>query len=152
MRARSRSLHLFPIIVLAGALLPLAAGGQDSLGPPVATLKMETTAIAAGVGVTWGEGTLRFHDQEHEFRVSGITVAAVGIARVTASGEVWGLTKLEDFDGTYSGVDVGVAVGGGTAGIAMRNENGVFIRLRAGQQGVKLSLATRGTRLELVED
>ena len=65
------------------------------------------------------------------------------------TGMPFGLTKLEDFDGTYSGVDVGVAVGGGTAGIAMRNENGVFIRLRAGQQGVKLSLASKGTKLEL---
>ena len=152
MRARLRSLPLLLIAALAGNLLPAAAGGQESLGPPTATLEMQTTSIAAGVGASWGEGTLRFQDQEHKFRVSGLSVAAVGIARVTASGEVWGLTKLEDFDGTYSGVDVGVAVGGGTAGIAMRNENGVFIRLRAGQQGVKLSLATRGTRIELSKD
>jgi hypothetical protein len=76
-------------------------------------------------------------------------VADLGISKVTATGEVWNLDDLSKFDGTYYGVDVGVAGGGGRAGLAMRNEHGVYIKLRAAQQGVKLSLASKGTKLEL---
>ena len=42
--------------------------------------------------MTWGRGTLHFRDVEHRFSVSGLSVADVGVARVTASGEVFGLT------------------------------------------------------------
>jgi len=148
----ARSLLLVLIAAAAWLLLPIAAGGQGGLGPPAATLRMETTSIAAGIGASWGKGTLRFQDREHAFTVSGLSVADLGVSKVTASGNVWGLQKLEDFSGTYSGVDVGVAVGGGTAGIAMRNENGVYIKIRAAQRGVKLSLATQGTTLQLVKE
>jgi hypothetical protein len=152
---RARAPRLVPLCLLAASLLSGPVGAQGTkgpLGPPAATLRMEHTSVAVGIGASWGKGTLRFQDREHAFEVSGLSVADVGIAKVTATGDVWFLEKLEDFDGTYSGVDVGVSVGGGTAGIAMRNENGVYIKIRAAQQGVKLSVATHGTRLELVEE
>jgi hypothetical protein len=134
---------------LALALLAGAALAQSPLGPPDASIRIATTSVAAGIGVSWGKGTLVLEDQEHAFSVSGLTVADVGVSRVTAVGEVWGLSDLSQFDGTYYGVDAGVAVGGGGAVLAMRNENGVYIKLRATQQGVKLSLATKGTTLQL---
>lgn len=149
---RLRRIRSFLLTALVLCLLPTAAEAQESLGPPSASLRLETTSVAAGVGASWGKGTLRFQDKEHAFRVSGLSVADLGVSRVTATGNVWGLQKLEDFNGTYSGVDLGVAVGGGTAGIAMRNENGVFIKMRAGQMGVKLSLATQGTKLKLIPE
>jgi hypothetical protein len=140
------------VAVLAGVLcawLAAAGSAQDSLGPPSGTLRLESRSVAAGVGVSWGHGVLTVDGVDHPFSVSGLSVADLGIARVTASGEVFGLRKLEDFDGTYQGVALGVAVGGGSEVVAMRNEKGVFIRMRAGQQGVRLSLATKGTTLRL---
>jgi hypothetical protein len=119
------------------------------MGPPSGTLRLESRSIAAGVGVSWGRGVLTVDGVEHPFSVSGLSVVDLGISRVTASGEVFGLRKLEDFDGTYQGIALGAAVGGGSEVMAMRNEKGVFIRMRAGQQGVRLSLATKGTTLRL---
>ena len=135
------------------ALLPLfeagAQGDESSLGPPSGRVRIEATAIAAGVGLSWGVGTLVIGDSEHRFKLSGLTVADVGISRVTASGEVWGLgDDYRKFEGTYSGVDVGAAVGGGRGGLAMRNEYGVIIKLRATQQGVRFSMASGGTTIE----
>ena len=138
--------------VLAGVLcawLVPAGSAQDSLGPVTGTLRLESSSIAAGIGVSWGNGVLTVDGVDHPFSVSGLSVVDLGISRVTASGEVFGLKKLEDFDGTYQGVALGVAVGGGSEVVAMRNEKGVFIRMRAGQQGVRLSLATKGTTLRL---
>jgi len=136
-------------LCLGGFLLASGAAGQGPLGPPAATLTLESTSIAVGVGVSWGSGVLTVDGVEHRFKVSGLTVADVGVSKVTAAGEVWGLTDLSQFNGTYYGTDVGVAVGGGVAGMAMRNQNGVYIKLRASQQGLKFSIASKGTTLEL---
>jgi hypothetical protein len=139
-------------VVVAGVLLAWLAGtgrAEDPLGPVSGTLRLESRSVAAGIGVSWGKGVLTFDGVDHPFSVSGLSVADVGVARVTAAGEVYGLRKLEDFDGTYQGVTLGVAVGGGSEVVAMRNEKGVYIKMRAGQQGVRLSLATEGTTLRL---
>jgi len=140
------------VVVLAVALIGCLAGptrAQDPLGPLSGTLTLESESIAAGIGVSWGKGVLTFDGAEHPFSVSGLSVADLGIARVTATGEIYGLRKLADFNGTYKGVTLGAAVGGGSEFVAMKNENGVYIKMRAGQQGVRLSLATAGTTLKL---
>ena len=140
---------LLAMLVLAGAA-PLTAraaeekkktGGADYI--PISTLTGTTNKPGGRRGVLTVDGV------DHPFSVSGLSVVDLGSSRVTASGEVFGLRKLEDFDGTYQGVSLGVAVGGGSEVVAMRNEKGVFIRMRAGQQGVRLSLATKGTTLRL---
>lgn len=145
----TRVLRWILVVGLSGLLLAGAAAAEDPLGPPSGKLRIESTSVAAGIGVSWGRGVLTVDGRDHSFSVSGLSVADVGVSTVTATGEVWGLDDLSKFDGTYYGVDVGVAVGGGGAGLAMRNENGVYIKLRAAQQGVKLSLASKGTKLEL---
>ena len=134
---------------LVSFFLVSGAAGQGPLGPPAATLTLETTSIAAGGGISWGAGVLTVDGVEHRFKVSGLTVADVGVSKVTATGEVWGLADLSQFNGTYYGTDVGVAVGGGVAGMAMRNQNGVYIKLSASQAGLKFSIASKGTTLEL---
>ena len=147
--SRTRALRWTLVVGLGGLLLAGAAAAEDPLGPPSGTLRIESTSVAAGIGVSWGSGVLTVDGRDHPFSVSGLSVADFGVSKVTATGKVWGLDDLSKFDGTYYGVDVGVAVGGGGGGLAMRNENGVYIKLRAAQQGVKLSLASQGTKLEL---
>lgn len=136
---------------LVASWLGAPAGAEGPLGPPSGSIAIESRSVAVGIGVSWGDGVLTLDGREHAFSVSGLTIADVGVAKVTATGEVWGLSEAElaKFNGAYYGVDVGVAVGGGTAGLAMRNQHGVYIKLRATQQGVKLSIASRGTTLKL---
>lgn len=145
----ARTLDGILLVGLSGLLLAGAAAAEDPLGPPSGTLRIESTSVAAGIGVSWGKGVLTVDGRDYRFSLSGLSVADLGVSKVTATGEVWGLEDLSKFDGTYYGVDVGVAVGGGGAGLAMRNESGVYIKLRAAQQGVKLSLASKGTKLKL---
>lgn len=151
MRRRGRLASAILTAILFGWSGGFAAAtrAEDALGPPSGTLRLESREVAAGIGVSWGQGILTVDGADHPFSVSGLSVADVGIARVTATGEVYGLRKLEDFNGTYQGFTLGIAVGGGSQFVAMRNENDVVITMRAGQQGVRLSLATNGTRLRL---
>ncbi len=137
------------VMAVAVTMSAATARAEGPLGPPAATIRFETRSVAVGIGVSWGKGVLVFDGREHTFSVSGLTVADVGISKLIASGSVYGLRELSQFDGTYYGFDVGVAVGAGTAGLAMRNQNGVYIKLGASQQGVKLSIASKGTTLKL---
>jgi len=73
-------------------VLPLLWGATQAAAKnaaqPVGRIAMEGTSIAAGVGVNWGDGTLRFHEQNYKFSVSGLSLVDVGIAKLNAVGEV----------------------------------------------------------------
>jgi hypothetical protein len=150
-----------PKVVVSGLLaLALLTGGfglagaqepQKEKAPPDATLKFEGKSVAAGVGFSWGKGTLTYKGKDYPVSVSGLTVGAVGVTSVTASGNVWHLSKLEDFDGNYTGTGVGATVGGGSSVIALRNSNGVGIELISTTKGASLAVATGGVTLKIKE-
>lgn len=113
------------------------------------TVALESISIAAGLGVKWGEGRLIFDGKEYAFSVNGLSVADVGISKVSASGTVTNLYKVSDFPGTYVAVSAGIVVGGGATGTAMQNQNGVVIHLTSVQQGLQLTLAAEGLQITL---
>ncbi|HTO06666.1 MAG TPA: hypothetical protein VMR86_06370 [Myxococcota bacterium] len=116
---------------------------------PDAKLALSATQIAAGVGFAWGTGTLTYDGKDYPVSVDGITVGAVGIASATAEGDVYHLKKVEDIAGNYTGAAAGTTVGGGRAGLVMRNQNGVEIRLTATTKGVSLTIGSTGVTLSL---
>lgn len=136
-----------PVLVLALALTAFAA--KDEPLYPVGTLTMEATTVAAGLGFNWGDGTLKFQGKEVKFKVRGLDVAAVGISRVNATGDVFNLTNVADLAGTYTQAGAGIAIAGGVKGMLARNQKGVVIDLRAVQQGVQLNLGVGGFTIEL---
>jgi hypothetical protein len=62
--------------------------------------------------------------------VEGLSVLDLGVAKVTARGEVKGLKKIEDFNGNYALVAAGGAAGGGAGSALLKNQNGVEMALR----------------------
>jgi hypothetical protein len=59
---------------------------------------------------------------QHQFKVSGLDVMAVGIKQATGVGNVYHLRNVADFEGKYVRAAAGVAVGGGAAATTMRND------------------------------
>jgi hypothetical protein len=111
---------------------------------PVGSISFETTSIAAGIGVSWGNGTFAFQGKQYPIDIKGLGIGAVGISKVNAIGDVYNLNQPTDVAGTYMGISGGIAVAGGVKGILARNDKGVVIDLRATQQGVSLNLGTDG--------
>ena len=70
------------------------------------------------VGVSWGDGVLTYHGKKYPFEIQGLSVVDLGISKVSATGTVKNLKKLEDFAGTYVAAQAGAAVAGG-AGTAV---------------------------------
>ncbi len=133
---------------LAAAACGLTFSGPVMAEEPITgTVRIESTSIALGIGVTWGEGQLTYNGQVYKFDVSGLSIVDLGVSSVTAVGKVYRLKKLEDFPGTFVAGQAGAALGGGVAATSMENQNGVIINLSATQAGAKLTLAAEGVRL-----
>lgn len=118
---------------------------------PSGTLKIESTSIAVGVGVSWGDGTLTYEGKKYSFEVKGLSISDLGFSKVKASGEVYDLKKVSDFAGKYAAAEAGVAVGMGGTGLTMKNQNNVVIILRAVQEGVELTAGLEGLEIKMKE-
>jgi hypothetical protein len=131
-----------PAIVVEEAEEPVTA-------PPPPYVSMESTSIAAGIGLSWGEGVLTFEGQRHSFSVTGLSLVDLGIAKLISEGAVSNLEDLSQFEGYYAAVEAGAAAGVGASVLTMRNEHGVVIQLSSGVEGVALALGPQGFRITL---
>jgi len=141
-RAVSR-IALFLVLALATTAVP--AQSPD----PSGKVSIETTSIAAGIGVSWGDGILSFKGKQIHFSVDGLTLVDFGISKASAVGEVYNLTDPSKFEGNYLAGEAGFALAGGMGGISMRNQNGVVIVLRSVSQGARLQLGPSGLSIKL---
>jgi hypothetical protein len=142
-------------VLLIMATCALGASAADARarrgGGPDATIQFSGGSVAAGIGFSWGSGTLHYKGRSYPIKVDGLTVGAVGISRASASGSVYHLNRLEDFPGTYAAVGAGAAVGGGVSVATMQNQNGVVIKAKSTSQGVKLKLGVDGVKISLAQ-
>ena len=135
-------------LVALGALVASIGGLAGAQTKKVdGTVELTEGSVAAGIGFSWGKGTLTYQGKKYPVKVEGLTVGEVGINRATASGKVYDLKKLADFSGNYTAGGVGATVGGGAGATVMRNQNGVVIEMTSTTQGASLKLAASGIRL-----
>lgn len=116
---------------------------------PDGTVSLSATSVAAGVGWVWGNGKLAYQGKGHSFKVSGLSVVDAGVSSITATGQVYNLTNLQDFAGNYTVAAAGIALGGGAGASYLKNEHGVIIKLVETEQGLRFNLAGEGVKIEL---
>jgi len=114
-----------------------------------ATIRISTGSVAAGIGWSWGSGTLTYKGKDHPLAVKGLSIGKVGITKNTASGEVYHLKSLKDFDGNYTAAGAGITLAGGRSAVDMTNQNGVRVRVISTNRGVDLTLGGGGVDLRL---
>ena len=128
---------------------PAVVEEEPVTAPPPPYVSMESTTIAAGIGVSWGEGVLSFEGQRYDFSVNGLSLIDLGVAKLVSEGAVSNLEELSDFEGHYVAVEAGAAAGVGASVLSMRNESGVVIDLTSDVEGVVLALGPEGFRITL---
>ena len=86
------------ILLLAiGVITGLArAATQPQFGQPDATLRLSGGSFAAGIGFSWGSGTLTYKGKDYPVKVNGLSVGKVGITGSSAYGDVYNLKHLRD--------------------------------------------------------
>lgn len=141
--------RIMSVMTFAALGLLLSAAHADDRTPS-AMLRLSGGSVGAGVGVNWGSGTLTYNGKDYPVSVKGLTLGDVGIKSVDASGKVYGLKSLRDFDGNYTAVGAGLTAAGGGAVAEMENQNGVKVQLVSTSQGVDIGLGAAGVDMNVV--
>jgi hypothetical protein len=136
------------LLVVAALSLTLTAARAEDKAPD-ATIRLSGGSVAAGIGFSWGSGTLTYQGKEYPLDVKGLSVGDVGATKIEASGKVYNLKSLADFDGNYTGVGAGATVAGGGSVTTMKNQNGVTVDLVSTTQGVKFALGGAGVDMKV---
>src|SRR5215468_3431668 len=114
--------HVLIGMVAVGSLVAVLSGLVAAQGKkPDATLTLSEGSVAAGIGFSWGKGTLTYAGKTYPVKVEGLSVGEVGVTRATAKGMVSNLTKLDDFSGNYVAVSGGATAAGGAGVAVMQN-------------------------------
>jgi len=116
---------------------------------PDATIRLSAGSVAVGVGFSWGSGTLHYKGKNYPFSIDGVSIGDVGVTKAEATGSVYHLKHLEDFNGNYTAASAGATVAGGGSASSMQNQSGVKINMVSTTRGLKLKLAAEGVKIQL---
>lgn len=134
-------------VVALAALLAGPALADDK--KPDATLRLSEGTVAAGIGWTWGKGELNYAGTTHKFKVDGLSVAEVGVTKAQATGTVYNLKSIDDFNGVYAAAGAEGTAGKGVGVSSLRNSKGVVINLKSETKGANIKVAAEGLKLTL---
>lgn len=130
-----------------------SAGSMAQSAPPqrpsgsVSIHQVQIAFIGSG---TTGGGTLYFRGRPYPFKLGGLGIGGIGISTIDATGTVYNLYRLADFNGVYGQARTGWSFGQhGSGEMWLQNSNGVYLRLRARRQGLSLSLGADGMVVSL---
>lgn len=141
--------HLGSVCSVAAAAVVLIASPAIAQPKPDATVDLTERSVAAGVGYTWGGGTLHYGGKSHPLTVKGVSVVDVGISKFTAHGDVFRLKQLSDINGIYRALAASATVGGGAGVATLENDKGVQIKLKSSNAGLQFKLAPEGVSIKL---
>jgi hypothetical protein len=135
------------LLLLVMALASAAVAAEKA--KPSGKVSLESTSIAAGVGVSWGDGKLNFKGKDYPFSIEGLSLVDWGISKASATGEVYNLTDPSKFAGNYVAAEAGLTLAGGMGGMVLRNQNDVVLHLRSVSRGARLQLGTSGLIIKM---
>jgi hypothetical protein len=145
--SKVRTVSRFALLFLVMAVATTAFAAEKAT--PSGKVTIESTSIAAGIGVTWGDGKLTLKGKTYPFSIEGLSLVDWGISKAQANGDVYNLTDPAKLGGTYVAAEAGLTLAGGMGGMVLRNQDGVILHLRSVSQGARLQLGTSGLKITM---
>jgi hypothetical protein len=147
---------LFAAAAFTGALLlPPAFASETAPGAdmPSATLELASEQMRLIYGGTAGKGTLHFEGKDYPFtfKTASAGLGAKAVTSVSAVGKVYGLKRVEDFEGKYNAISKGVIAGKAQTKASYSNGNGVRIEVVGTVKGAGLSMGAGIATIKLVK-
>ncbi|HZM87325.1 MAG TPA: hypothetical protein VFF31_12435, partial [Blastocatellia bacterium] len=90
-----RTVSRMAVFFIAMAVASTAVAAEKAT--PSGKVSLESTSIAAGIGVSWGDGKLSFKGKDYPFSVEGLSLVDWGISKANATGDVYNLTDASKF-------------------------------------------------------
>jgi len=138
---------LFAAALLMFLGLSAVSEAKDPL--PVGKVTISDTQLGFIIGGSWGKGVLSYNGTDYEFKIKGLKLGTIGISKVSAVGNVYNMTDLSQFSGTYIAGQAGIAIAGGVGGTVLQNQNKVHIKLTSTQKGASLNVGVDGITIDL---
>jgi len=145
MKTRHALLGLLLTVPLFLAGIGTAADDKQ----PTATLTIDETQVALIVGGSKGGGVLVFGDESYSFKTHGLKIGGLGVHKVHLRGDVYGLTDIADFAGTYFEAQAGITVAKGKTGLWLGNHKDVTIHLKGSADGLALAMGAGGFKITM---
>jgi hypothetical protein len=102
------------------------------------------------VGVSGGEGTLRYGGKDYPLSIGGVSIGATfGASKAELIGQVENIGKPSDIEGTYTAVQAGLAAAGGKKAAQLENSKGVILKVKGKQVGLEFSVDLSGMQISL---
>ena len=140
-KAACKALGLAMAVAAVMAIQHGSALAQSSELQQSGTITINHGQIAFIFSANVGGGNLHYKGKTYPFSISGLGVGGFGISSIEATGVVYDLKKLSDFDGAYGQARTGIVFGTVSAGTLWReNSEGVYLRLKAKRKGIALAL------------
>ena len=118
-----------------------SAHAQSSKLQKSGTLTIDQAQVAFVFSGNVGGGKLNYGGKTYPFSIGGLGVGGIGVSSIEATGVVYNLKRLNDFDGAYGQARTGIVVGDRSAGtLWLENPKGVYLKLSAKRKGVALAL------------
>ena len=139
---KALSIILLALFLIAGC----KSSGEktDMSTAPNGTINIENWTWQAIATMNVGQGELKFNDRIYKFEIGGVGAGGVGIAKMSATGEVKNLKDIADFPGKYFNVKASGTIAVGAGGIARENDKEVVIKMVSKNKGVQLSIGPKG--------
>lgn len=139
-------------ILSIAAIGPATAQQTTATGQPKVlsgTVSIDSTQLAFIVSGQMGGGVLSYKGKDHAFSIGGLGVGGIGVQKLSAKGQVYNLTDLSKFPGTYVQARAGATVGKGKSALSLSNEHGVILELASTNEGVALSIGVDGMSIQM---
>jgi hypothetical protein len=134
--------------------LVLAAAAATLVGTPVlaktttGTIHISETQFGFLLGGNVGSGTLVYKGKSYRFKIGGISVGKIGVAKISGVGKVSNLTDISKFAGTYVAADASATAGKGAGSIKLKNGD-VVLEIDTRSKGLQLSASGGGVKITL---
>ena len=117
--------------------------------PRTATLTVEGGQAAYYGSTGTGRGVISFKGQKRNFSITGVGAGGTGAHKISATGDVYNLTSLSDFEGVYTVIRTGLTVIKGKLHAKLTNDEGVIIYITAKTTGLASALGTSKVVIKL---
>ena len=140
-----KALGLALVVLAVMGLQGGSAFAQSKKPQQSGTITIDQVQVAFIFSGNVGGGKLHYKGKTYPFSIGGLGVGGFGVSSIKATGWVYDLKKLSDFDGGYGQARTGIVLGNKSAGsLWLENSDGVYLHLKAKRSGIMLSMGIDG--------